>query len=246
MRRILIAISSRTSGESGVHHRGATTSGNCLVTSTSVGHSLIGPRVDPLSREPAQWRRQQSQPLRGPSGAVSDDRLVYAVCRAGESEPAPERALRDRRMDHRFVQEDVSDEMLLKNVAEGDKAAMHIMFVRHRERVFQFIRRLVRNPAIVDDLVNQVFLDVWRSANRFESRARVSTWLLSIARFKAINSLRERTHENIDQDDVLAVVDAGDAPDVVLDRKEREGILRACIDKLSPGSSGNHRPVLLS
>ena len=180
------------------------------------------------------------KPLRGPSSAVGHDRLVYAVCRAGESEPVPGRALRDQRMDHRFVQEDVCDEMLLKNVAEGDKAAMHIMFVRHRERVFRFIQRLVRNPAIVDDLVNQVFLDVWRSANRFESRARVSTWLLSIARFKAINSLRERTHENIDQDDALEVADAGDTPDVALDRKEREGILRACIDKLSPA----HREII--
>ena len=35
------------------------------------------------------------------------------------------------------MQEDVCDEMLLKNIAEGDKAAMHIMFVRHRERVFR-------------------------------------------------------------------------------------------------------------
>jgi RNA polymerase sigma-70 factor (ECF subfamily) len=180
------------------------------------------------------------KPLRGPSSAVIHDRLVYAVCRAGESEPAPGGVSRDRRMDHRFVPEDVSDEMLLKNVAEGDKAAMHIMFVRHRERVSRFIQRLVRNPAIVDDLVNQVFLDVWRSANRFESRARVSTWLLSIARFKAINSLRGRTHENIDQDDALGVADAGDAPDVALDRKERESILRACIDKLSPA----HREII--
>ena len=180
------------------------------------------------------------KPLHGPSSAVSRDRLVYAVCRAGESEPAPERASRDRRTDHRFVEEDVSDEMLLKNVAVGDKAAMHIMFVRHRERVFRFIQRLVRNPAIVDDLVSQVFLDVWRSANRFESRARVSTWLFSIARFKAISSRRERTLEDIDQDDAFGVADAGDTPDVALDRKETESILRACIDMLSPA----HREII--
>lgn len=177
-----------------------------------------------------------SKPLRGPSEAVSHERLVYAVCRATEPEAAclPGRETRDRRMDHRHVEEDVSDEMLLKNVADGDKAAMHIMFVRHREKVFQFIQRRVRNPSIVDDLVSQVFLDVWRSANKFESRARVCTWLLSIARFKAIGSLRERTHENIDQDELFGISDTGDTPDVALDRKETNGILRACIDKLSP------------
>ena len=130
--------------------------------------------------------------------------------------------------------------MLLKSVAQGDKAAMHIMFARHRVRVFRFIHGMVRNAEIADDLVSQVFLDVWRSANRFESRARVSTWLFSIARFKALSSLRERRYENIDQDDVLGIVDAADTPEVALDRKETNALLRACIDKLSPA----HREII--
>lgn len=87
----------------------------------------------------------------------------------------------NRKTDRRVVEEDVSDEMLLKSVAEGDKAAMHIMFARHRARVFRFIQRMVHNPTIAEDIVSQAFLDVWRSANRFEGRARVSTWLISIA-----------------------------------------------------------------
>ncbi|WP_298875114.1 sigma-70 family RNA polymerase sigma factor [uncultured Bradyrhizobium sp.] len=177
------------------------------------------------------------KPPHGPSSAIGDDRLVYAVCRSG---PAPSCATREQKIDHRFVQEDVSDEMLLKNVAGGDKAAMHIIFARHRERVSRFIQRLARNPAVVDDLVNQVFLDVWRSASRFENRARVATWLLSIARFKAISTWRERTHEDIDQADALGVVDTGDRPDMALDREETKGILRACIDRLSPA----HREII--
>jgi RNA polymerase sigma-70 factor (ECF subfamily) len=149
-------------------------------------------------------------------------KLAYAASNATESE------------------ESISDEMLLKSVAEGDKAALHIMFARHRVRVFRFIQRMVRNAAIADDLVSQVFLDVWRSANKFESRARVSTWLLSIARFKALSSLRERRYENIEQDDVVGIVDSADTPDVALDRKETNAILRACIDKLSPA----HREII--
>jgi RNA polymerase sigma-70 factor (ECF subfamily) len=152
----------------------------------------------------------------------SHAKLAYAVCNATESE------------------ESVSDEILLKRVAEGDKAAMHIMFARHRVKVFRFIQGMVRNAAIADDLVSQVFLDVWRSANRFESRARVSTWLLSIARFKALSSLRERKHEHIDQDEVAGIVDAADTPEVALDRKETNAILRQCIDKLSPA----HREII--
>lgn len=191
---------------------------------------------------PPDCADSRAKRLRGPSDAVSRDRLVYAVYRARESEPAYAlgHASCDRRADRRFVEEDVSDEMLLRHIAAGDKAAMHIFFARHRERVFRFIQRIVRNPAIADDLVSQVFLDVWRSANRFEGRARVSTWLLSIARFKAISSRRERAHEDIDQDDSPEIADAGDTPDVALDRKETQGILRACIDRLSPA----HREII--
>jgi RNA polymerase sigma-70 factor (ECF subfamily) len=160
--------------------------------------------------------------LSGQFDPMSHGKMVYAVCNATESE------------------ESISDEMLLRNVAEGDKAAMHIMFARHRVRVFRFIQRMVRNTAIADDLVSQVFLDVWRSANSFENRSRVSTWLLSIARLKALSSLRKRTYENIDQDNVVAIVDAADTPEVALDRKKTNAILRACIDKLSPA----HREII--
>ena len=130
--------------------------------------------------------------------------------------------------------------MLLKHVAEGDKAAMHILFARHRGKVFRFIQRMVRNPAIAEDLVSQVFLDVWRSASQFENRARVSTWLLSIARFKAINALRRRAYESGDLEDRPEIADAADTPEAALDRKETSGILQACISKLSPA----HREII--
>jgi RNA polymerase sigma factor (sigma-70 family) len=178
----------------------------------------------------------------GQPDAVGRSELVYAVYKATESARMyiSGRARRNRKADRLVVEEDVSDEMLLRNVAKGDKAAMHIMFARHRARVFRFIQRMVSNPTIADDLVSQVFLDVWRSANRFESRSRVSTWLLSIARLKATSFLRQRTHENIDKGDVLGIADAGDTPEVALDRKEKHGILHACVSNLSPA----HREII--
>jgi RNA polymerase sigma-70 factor (ECF subfamily) len=55
-----------------------------------------------------------------------------------------------------------------------------------------------------------------------------------------LSSLRKLTYENIDQDDVVKIVDAADTPEVALDRKETNAILRACIDKLSPA----HREII--
>ena len=169
-----------------------------------------------------------------------DARLAFAVYPAPGPSCRSAAPSRNCRADRRLVVEDVSDEMLLKHVAEGDKAAMHIMFARHRKRVSRFIQGFIRNPAIVDDIVSQVFLDVWRSASRFENRSRVTTWLLSIARFKAAVSLRERRYETIDSSDMLGIADDADTPEVALDRKETSGMLQACIARLSPA----HREII--
>jgi len=79
-----------------------------------------------------------------------------------------------------------SDEVLLQLVADGDKDAMRVLFARHNVRVFRFLTRIVGNEATAEDLLNEVFLEVWRNAGRFEARSQVSTWILAIARFKAL------------------------------------------------------------
>lgn len=198
------------------------------------------PRANAILTDRIGERCETSSPRQ--ADATGSGELAYAVDKATVSQ-TPQlspRTARARRRGVRFAEEDASDEMLLKGVAQGDKAAMHIMFARHRARVFRFIHRTVRNPVIVDDIVSQVFLDVWRSANRFEQRARVSTWLLSIARFKAISFLKERKHESIDQNEVLAIADTGETPEAVLDRRQSDGILRACLEELSPA----HREII--
>src|ERR1700720_3173471 len=133
-----------------------------------------------------------------------------------------------------------SDEALLESIAEGDRNAMHILYSRHNVRVYRFILRMVRDTTTAEDLVSQVFLDVWRTAGQFEGRAQVSTWLLSIARFKALTALRQRRHEDIDLDEVLEIADQADTPEASLDRNNTSAILRACVAKLSPA----HREII--
>ena len=90
----------------------------------------------------------------------------------------------------------ISDEMLLESIATGDRTAMHVLYSRHNVRVYRFVLRMLRDTTSAEDLVSQVFLDVWRTASQFEGRSQVSTWLLSIARFKALTALRQRKHED--------------------------------------------------
>src|SRR5207253_10782833 len=100
--------------------------------------------------------------------------------------------------------------------------------------------RLVLDTTCAEDLVTQVFIDVRRTARQFEGRSHVSTWLLSIARFKALTALRQRRYEDIDQEDVLEIADEADTPEASLDRSNTSAILRACVAKLPPA----HREVI--
>ena len=133
-----------------------------------------------------------------------------------------------------------SDEALLESISEGGRTAMHTLYSRHHVRVYRFILRMVRDAATAEDLTSQVFLDVWRTARQFQGRSQVSTWLLSIARFKALTSLRQRKHEDIDQDEMLEIADEAETPEACLDRSTTSAILRACVAKLSPA----HREII--
>jgi RNA polymerase sigma-70 factor (ECF subfamily) len=133
-----------------------------------------------------------------------------------------------------------SDEALLESISEGGRTAMHTLYSRHHVRVYRFILRMVRDAATAEDLTSQVFLDVWRTARQFQGRSQVSTWLLSIARFKALTSLRQRKHEDIDQDEILEIADEAETPEACLDRSTTSAILRACVAKLSPA----HREII--
>jgi len=133
-----------------------------------------------------------------------------------------------------------SDDMLLESIADGNRTAMHILYCRHNVRVYRFILRIVRDATTAEDLVSQVFLDVWRTAGQFQVRSQVSTWLLSIARFKALTAMRQRRFEDIDQEDVRQIADGCDTPETSLDRSDTSAILRACVQKLSPA----HREII--
>jgi RNA polymerase sigma-70 factor (ECF subfamily) len=133
-----------------------------------------------------------------------------------------------------------SDEMLIESIADGEKNAMHILYARHHLRTYRFVLRIVRDSSVAEDLASQVFLDVWRTAAQFERRSQVSTWILSIARFKALTALRHRRFEDIEQDEVLQIADEGDNPETAFDRARTNAVLRACMNKLSAA----HREVI--
>src|SRR5499425_2076328 len=113
------------------------------------------------------------------------------------------------------------DAALIKRIAAGDRLAMQTLFARHRVAVYRWLLRLVNDEALAEDLLSEVFLDVWRQAGTFEARASVSTWLLAIARYKALTARRRRTDAELDEATVSTVPDTADDPEVTLQKKNR-------------------------
>ena len=125
------------------------------------------------------------------------------------------------------------DAALIERIAAGDRNAMLVLFTAHNTRVFRFILRMVGDRTLAEDLTSDVFLDVWRQAGQFEGRSSVSTWMLAMARYKALAARRRRTEDQIDDEVVEAIEDGGDDPEAAAQKKDRSTILRSCLEKLS-------------
>jgi RNA polymerase sigma-70 factor, ECF subfamily len=133
-----------------------------------------------------------------------------------------------------------SDEALVQLIASGDKKALQVLFARHNVRVYRFILRFLGDESSAEDLVSEVFFDVWRQADRFESRSQVSTWLMAIARNKALSVLRRRTTEELDEEVAEFIEDPSDNPEVVMQKTQRSAVLQDCLSQLSPA----HREIV--
>ena len=132
------------------------------------------------------------------------------------------------------------DEALIGRIAAGDRAAMQALYARHSVRVYRFLLRLVRDPTVAEDLVSDVFFDVWQQAGRFEARSSGTTWILSIARYKALSTYRGRRNVGLDPEWAESIEDEADTPEVSLQKVSKAAALRRCLDHLSP----EHREVI--
>jgi RNA polymerase sigma-70 factor, ECF subfamily len=132
------------------------------------------------------------------------------------------------------------DLQLIRRMADGDRLAMQVLYGRHRVRVFRFILRFLRDEAAAEDVLAETFLDVWRQAGNFEGRSSISTWILSIARFKALSDARRRRDAPYDEEAAAEIADEADDPEIDVAKRDKGAALRRCLDKLS----AEHREVV--
>jgi RNA polymerase sigma-70 factor (ECF subfamily) len=133
-----------------------------------------------------------------------------------------------------------ADELLIGRIARGDRLAMQVLFARHHVRIYRFVLRLLRDEMAAEDVISEVFLDVWRQASRFEGRSAVSTWLIAIARFKALSTLRKRREEGLDEETMEAIEEPSDNPSISIEKLDKGKKLRQCLAALTR----EHREVI--
>jgi RNA polymerase sigma-70 factor (ECF subfamily) len=88
----------------------------------------------------------------------------------------------------------VADHDLLAATAEGDEMALETLLARHRGLLQNVILRIMSNPADAEDVLQQCALETWKHASQYDrSKGAVLGWLITMARRRAIDSVRRRT-----------------------------------------------------
>lgn len=130
----------------------------------------------------------------------------------------------------------------MARVAAGDKRAFEALFRAYGERVFRYALRLISDPAKAEEVTNDVMIEVWKTAPRFEGRSKVSTWILGITRHRALNAVRRKALDTVDIDAVAepAAVEVAPAAERSRDGDTLRGALRRVLPKLST----DHRDVV--
>ncbi len=133
------------------------------------------------------------------------------------------------------------DQVLVARIATGDRQAFERLFTAYGERVFRYAHRLISDVTKAEEVTNDVMMEVWKTAARFEGRSKVSTWILGITRHLALNSVRRKSFDTIDVDNAPGLVDDTEASAAVShDRDILQNALRSALQKLSP----DHRDVI--
>jgi RNA polymerase sigma-70 factor (ECF subfamily) len=126
-----------------------------------------------------------------------------------------------------------TDARLIEQVAGGDETAFRTLYERYSERTLRYAYTLLRNRHLAEDVVQDTMVAVWKGADRFSGRSKVSTWIFGIARNKALDLLRrEKRGARVPE---LKLVSPDPAPGI-----ERDENVRTALETLST----DHREVV--
>lgn len=135
---------------------------------------------------------------------------------------------------------DIADGELIARIARDDDTAMEALYGRYHVRLYRFLIRLVRDEAVAEELTNETFMEVWRTAGKFEGKSAPATWMFAIARYRAASLLRRKRDAEIDDESAGQIVDDADTPEVAVQKKDKATAIKICLEQLTV----EHREVI--
>jgi RNA polymerase sigma-70 factor, ECF subfamily len=132
------------------------------------------------------------------------------------------------------AQESADIEALLARIARGDSQAFDELYDEVSAAVFGLARRVVRDPGKAEDVTQEVFLEVWRKASRFDrDLGRARTWIMTIAHRRSVDAVRRsESHKRQDHHGAPDAISHDEPGDAVI-AAEEHGAVRDCLDTLT-------------
>lgn len=110
-----------------------------------------------------------------------------------------------------------SDEALLAAVAKGDQACLRVLYQRHAPAMLRVVRRMTAQSGVAEEILQETWLAVWRSADSFRGESSARGWLFGVAKRQAHNHLRKAVIATVDLDEIAEISDhAAAVEDIVL------------------------------
>jgi len=125
---------------------------------------------------------------------------------------------------------------LLSQVALGNRPAFGKLYDLTSAKLFGVCLRLLRDRGEAEDAVQEVYIKIWNNAARFQqAEANPMSWLITIARYHAIDRLRTRRAPAVDLDEAFEVADDGPGPEASAIAGDEKTKIDQCLEKLSTG-----------
>jgi RNA polymerase sigma-70 factor, ECF subfamily len=136
-------------------------------------------------------------------------------------------------------EENAEDVRLMRLVAQGDTDSFEKLIERHQSLVIGTVARMLGSNSDVEDIAQQVFIRVWKSASRYVPRAKFTTWLLKITRNLVFNELRRSKsraqtpiQSEANTEEIQLKDESNPAPDASLLESELQGEIEKAIGEL--------------
>jgi RNA polymerase sigma-70 factor (ECF subfamily) len=127
------------------------------------------------------------------------------------------------------------DWAMMQGMVAGDVRALNEFYGQYAPMLLGFLNARMGNQQLAEEVLQDVMLAVWENAHTFEARSKVKTWVLTIARNRAINATRRKQLPVINLNDVFSLKSDDTGPVERLEREEKYDKVRAAIQHLPEG-----------